>query len=276
MAMFARSSRRDEDLVAEKVTKYRMAVRRDTETHGNRDGGRKLTSSGLLLVAAHGFRRNWSCGPFWRLTGRRRNTPDPHSAVKANRGTTNDKAFELYRSGRDSGQNRSALGLHQATSNLEHAASTIDPNFALAHAALADAYAFDVNLWRKAEAAANEAIRLDAGLGQPYATIGFVRTFWEWKLTEAEIVFQTGNFAQPRLRDRPSVYSINLVLRRRVGASLAEMGAAPWKLEPASLAINADLCQVLYFAHKFDEALDQLPPNSRDGPRYHQRTCLSL
>jgi len=244
----------DEELVAEKVTKYRLAVRRDTETHGNRDGGRKLTSSGLLLVAAPVF-AVLVLGAILAFNRASADTPDPHSAVKANRGTTNDKAFELYRSGRDLWQNRSALGLHQATSNLEQAVQ-IDPNFALAHAALADAYAFDVNLWRKAEAAANEAIRLDAGLGQPYATIGFVRTFWEWKLTEAESYFKQAISLSPDYATGHQWYSINLVLRRRGGASLAEMGRA-LELEPASLAINADLCQVLYFSHKFDEALDQ-------------------
>jgi serine/threonine-protein kinase len=89
-----------------------------------------------------------------------------------------------YVKGRVLWDQRSAEALHESITHLEHAVAR-DPNFALAHAALADAYAFDTTKREFAKAEAEEAIRLDQTLGEPYASIGFVQMFWEWDLADA-------------------------------------------------------------------------------------------
>ncbi|MEO7659053.1 MAG: tetratricopeptide repeat protein, partial [Pyrinomonadaceae bacterium] len=167
---------------------------------------------------------------------------------------------------RDLWQNRSVDGLYHATLNFEQAIGR-DPDFALAHAALADAYAFDVKLWKKAEAAANEAIRLDPDLGQPHATIGFVRMFWEWNLREAEPHFQRAIALSPEYATAHQWYSINLAARTQGGPALAEMKRA-LELEPDSLAINADMCQILYFSRKYDQAIDQCLKTLETDPNF--------
>ena len=232
----------DEELTVERRTNYRVALKEVTETRRQWQ-----LPSYRVLIPATVVAALLVLGGIWAAN---RASTDLASGVSAaemheKRGTENAEAFELYQKGRALWQDRTPDGLHQATSYLEQAIAR-DPDFALAHAALADAYAFDVGLWKKAEAAANEAIRLDPNLGQPHATIGFIRTFWEWRLRDAESNFKRAIVLNPDYPTAHQWYSINLAARGVVGSGLAEMKRA-LELEPGSPAINADMCQMLYF-----------------------------
>ncbi|MBX7173584.1 MAG: winged helix-turn-helix domain-containing protein [Pyrinomonadaceae bacterium] len=169
--------------------------------------------------------------------------------------SSNPQAVENYVKGRSLWHQRSAEGLHQSIIHLESAVKA-DGNFALAHSALADAYAFDTTKRTLANQHADEAIRLDPTLGEPYATLGFMQMFWDWDLSKADEYFQNAVQLSPNYATAHQWYSLNLVTRRRGGAALAEMKRA-LELEPKSLAINADLCQIYYFLQKYDEALVQ-------------------
>jgi len=173
----------------------------------------------------------------------------------AKRGSPNLEAYENYVKGRALWHQRSAEGLHQSIIHLERAVK-YDTNFALAYSALADAYAFDSIKRKLAENYANEAIKLDPTLGEPHATIGFVRMFWDWRLSEAGQSFRKAVELSPDYATAHQWYAINLIANRLGGAALAEMKRAV-ELEPESLAINADLCQMYYFLQKYDEALTQ-------------------
>ncbi len=166
------------------------------------------------------------------------------------------EALELYRKGRELWQTRDGKDLHEATLLLEQAVQK-DPNLALAHAALADAYAFDYRNWKKAENTAREAIRLDANLGEPHATIGFVKMFWEWKIQEAENEFKLAVRLSPNYATAHQWYAINLHAFGNSGnAAFAEMKKA-LELKPDSVSINADMCQTFYFLRRYDEAIAQ-------------------
>ncbi len=167
----------------------------------------------------------------------------------------NADAAELLRQGRELWQDRSGESLHRATIMLEQAVEA-DPSRALAHAALADAYAFDGQNWTRAEAAATIAIRLDPTLGEPHATIGFIRMFWEWKLTEADSHFRKAIALSPDYATGHQWYSINLMAAGKGHQALAEMRRA-LELEPNSLPINADLCRTFYFNRRLDDAEEQ-------------------
>ncbi len=165
-------------------------------------------------------------------------------------------AFDLYQQGRTLWQTRNGEDLHSATLLLEQSVKQ-DPNFALAHAALADAYAFDYRNWPKAEATARTAIAIDPTLGEPHATIGFVKMFWEWKLTEAEKEFKQAVALSPNYATGHQWYAINLFATGSGGsAALVELKTA-LQLEPNSVSINADMCQTLYFLRHYDEAAAQ-------------------
>ncbi len=183
-------------------------------------------------------------------------------------GTKNTEAFEIYQRGRTLWQTRSGENLHEATSLLEEAVQK-DPQFALAHAALADCYAFDYRLWKQAEPATREAIRLDPKLGEPHATIGFVRMFWEWKLKEAESELKRAVQLSPNYATARQWYALNLLALGNAGsAGLVEMKKA-LELAPDSLSINADLCQTFYFLHRYTEAAAQCQKTLAMNPNFH-------
>lgn len=175
--------------------------------------------------------------------------------ASSNFAAADPEAVDLYNHGRALWQTRAADKLHEATGLLEQAVQK-DPEFALAHAALADAYAFDYANWKKAESAAREAIRLDPNIGEPHATIGFVRMFWEWRLREAEQEFKTAIAKSPEYAPTHQWYAVLLLAIVRQDAGYAEIKRA-LELEPDSLAINADLCQALYLLRRHDEAVAQ-------------------
>lgn len=205
----------------------------------------------ILLIVATGLGA-------WIWNGRRQSV---NAAA-----TPDQEALDLYNRGRALWQTRDAKDLHEATTLLEQAVNT-DPNFALAHAALADAYAFDYRLWNKAEASAREAIRLDPSLGEPHATIGFIRMFWEWKIADAEAGLKEAVRLSPNYATARQWYAFALHATGMAGAAaLVEMRKA-LELEPDSPSINADMCQTLYFLRRFDEAIAQCERTLELDPR---------
>ena len=180
--------------------------------------------------------------------------------------TTNAEAYQDYAKGRDLWWTRNAQDLHEATLLLEQAVKR-DPDFALGHAALADSYAFDYANWKRAESQADEAIRLDSSLGEPHATLGFIRMFWEWKLTDAEREFKQAVGLSPNYSTAHQWFALNLAATGHKDAALTEMKKA-LELEPDSLSINADMCQTLYFAHRYDEAIAQCGKTLEMNPKF--------
>jgi len=182
----------------------------------------------------------------------------PGSSLKtvlAKRSTTNAAAHEAYVRGRYHWNSRTAEGLHQSIAFFEQAI-TLDPNYALAVAGLADAYAFDYIQWRKAEPTARKALELDGALAQAHATIGFVRWFWLWDWAEADREFKLAVALNPDYATAHQWYAGYLASRYYLREAKAEVRRA-LELEPSSLSINADLAQVLYLTGDFDAAIQQ-------------------
>lgn len=162
------------------------------------------------------------------------------------------EAVDLYERGRELWKNRSAAGLHEATLLLERVVEK-DPNFALGYAALADAYAFDTGNWKKAEETAAHAIALDPNLGEPHASLGFVELFWKWNPAEAEQNFKRSVALSPEYATARQWYAIKLAIDGQFNEAIAEINRA-LELEPHSVAMNADFCQILYFVQRYGEA----------------------
>lgn len=176
-------------------------------------------------------------------------------SVLARQDTTSALAHKAYVQGRYHWNNRTAEGLHKSIGLFEQAI-THDPNFALAHAGLADAYAFDHLSWSKAETAARKALELDSALGQAHATIGFVRWLWLWDWAEADREFKLAIALSPDYAVAHQWYGGYLASRHYLREARSELQRA-LELDPFSLPINADLAQVLYFTGDFDGAIEQ-------------------
>ncbi len=241
-------------------TSVKLSVWEETVETGARSTSRLFFrfAVALVLVLIGAVALAW----FWGL---RDNHTDALSGAVA---AKNEDAFAAYQKGRALWQTRSGTDLHEATLLLEEAVR-LDANFALAHAALADAYSFDYRLWPQAEAEAQEAIRLDPSLGQPHATIGFVRMFWEWKLWEAEAEFKQAIGLSPEYATAHQWYALNLFALGAGGnAALVEMKRAH-EIEPDSLSISSDLCQAFYFLRQYDEAIAQCRQVLAANPNSH-------
>lgn len=167
----------------------------------------------------------------------------------------NPDAFQSYIRGRAYWNQRTSEGIFKSIALFEKAIAQ-DPEFALAYAGLADAYAFDLEHWRKAEEFANKALALDPTLGEAQATIGFVRMFWAWDMAEAEKHFKLAVMNSPDYATAHQWYSILLAITGGRGSeSEIEMQLA-LELDPTSSAINADMGQILYFMEEHDRAIE--------------------
>lgn len=113
----------------------------------------------------------------------------------ARRSPIDEMAQEAYVRGRAHWRARSAEGLALAVRYLEDAVRT-EPGFALAHAALADAYvvargygAIDLpwnEAYARARRAAERAIALEPTLGEAHAALAFVHYQADWDVVAAE------------------------------------------------------------------------------------------
>jgi tetratricopeptide (TPR) repeat protein len=193
-----------------------------------------------------------------------RATEPASAATSSSAASVDPEAHDLYRRGRQLWQDRSAAGLHQSILLLEQSVER-DPGFALAYAALADAYAFDARRWREAESVARRAIELDPKLGNPYASIGFVRLFWEWRTRDAEAEFRRAIAHSPDYATAHQWYAINLSVVGQFTEAHEEIKRAI-ELDPNSPAINADMCQMLYVLQRYDEAEAQCRKTLRLDP----------
>lgn len=225
--------------IVEKQTSYTLALRNNSFlTHSRLSGFAILTVLAIaVLTGAY----------FWMGVGTERNGANSMSAA-----TRNPAALDLYTRGRELWRNRSAGSLHEATLLLERAIEQ-DPDFALAHAALADAYAFDTGNWKRVEGTAQRAIELDPTLGEPHASIGFVHLFWKWDPAEAQRRFRRSIALSPEYATGHQWYATSLAIDGQFNEALSEIDRA-LELEPDSLAAQADRCQILYLVQRYDDA----------------------
>jgi len=171
------------------------------------------------------------------------------------RPTSNAEAYELYLKGLYLWNTRDGVNLYLSTQCFEQAIAK-DEKFALAYIGLANAYAFDLLHWRKAEETARKALALDSGLGEAHASIGFVKLFWQWDFAEAEREFKRALELSPRYPIAHQWYALWLAAQARKREAIAEMQQA-LELDPLSPSINADLAQMFYFKKDYDQAIEQ-------------------
>ena len=177
--------------------------------------------------------------------------------------TANPQAYELLLRGRFHRYKRTADDLKKAFEYFNHAIA-IDPNYALAHAYLAEIYrlvgttsAIDPReTTPKAEAAARRALALDESLAEAHYALAVIKQdAWDW--AEAERAFKRALELNPNLPVVHSGYAYFLSTQGRHGESLAAIKQAK-ELDPLALGINANLGYRLYFARQYDLAIEQL------------------
>jgi serine/threonine-protein kinase len=166
--------------------------------------------------------------------------------------STNLKAYAEFDRGQRLLDLRTAEGIYKATDALEWAVAA-DPRFAAAHALLADAYAFDIYHRPQAEAVARKAIGLDAKLGAPHASLGFVKMMWQGDVRGSSEELKMALRLSPGDATAHQWYADNLAMQGRIPEAIEEMKAAE-ALDPDSVPIHRDLAHMYYLARDFDAA----------------------
>jgi serine/threonine protein kinase/tetratricopeptide (TPR) repeat protein len=177
------------------------------------------------------------------------------------RATGNLAAYDLYLRGRNAWHQRPTTSLHQARRLLEQAIA-LDPDFALAHAALADVYTV-LPLWEdlppdqtypRAKAAALAALKLDSTLAAPFAALGDINAMYEWDWAAADRNFRRSLALDPNNANTHHWYNEDYLMPvGRLREAVAEARRAR-ELDPLSVLINGVYGQTLYRAGHLEEA----------------------
>ena len=145
-------------------------------------------------------------------------------------------------------------------------AITEDPNFALAYARLADAYALltfygkrkPKDTYDDAIRNANKALELDSQLAEAHTTLGRNKAFYEWDWAGAEREFIQATRLKPSYATAHHLYGEFLTAQGRFDEAIGEMQQA-LKHDRLSIVIGADYGgETLFYARRYDEAIEQL------------------
>lgn len=189
------------------------------------------------------------------------NLNQPQRDLILKRYTENFEAYQAYLRGRVfyAKGNADKENYTRAFAEYEQALQ-LDPEYALAHAGLADAYSRKANvsrgderkqLYEKAKAAALKSLALDENLAEANAALGWVNRIYEWKWEESEKHLKKAIELAPNEAQFRRNYIFILLTLGRTGEALEEAKKAV-ELDPAHSSIYA---MTLTSNRRFDEAI---------------------
>ncbi|HET9447469.1 MAG TPA: tetratricopeptide repeat protein [Steroidobacteraceae bacterium] len=184
------------------------------------------------------------------------------------RATQNAEAYDLYLRGRFWLSRRTGESIRKAIECFERAV-LLDPQYALAHASIAEAYAFlsiasaTVEAMPPREvvplalAAARRALGIDDRLSEAHAVLGHSALNFDWDWPAAEAHLQRAISLKPHNPHARQFYSMGLASLGRTAEALAELRIAR-EIDPTSVIIRANIGFTLYRARRFNEAVEEL------------------
>lgn len=189
--------------------------------------------------------------------------------------TENTEAYHLYLKGRYYTNKRTEEWIKKGIEYFQQAADT-DPNYALAYAGLADAYAFLASstggmppreTYPKAKAAALKALEIDDALAEAHTSLGFFHLMYDWNFAEAEREFKRAIKLNPGYANAHDGYGFLLKATGRNDEAIRASRQAK-KLDPLSLFTNVSLAWAYYFARDYERALEQVRKALEMEPRF--------
>lgn len=177
--------------------------------------------------------------------------------------TTNEEAYRYYWQGQSLAEKQNLTDAEKAIGYLERAVE-LDPNYALAYAALAGAHGTVAmsggdrrEHYIKQRAALDKALAIDEELPEAYARLGTMKMTQDWDFDGAERALQRALELDPDSALAHRDYAIFLNSMGRFDESLAEIRNA-LRLEPTSVLNNRLYGMILFYARRFNEATAQL------------------
>lgn len=200
----------------------------------------------------------------------------------ARRHVENPEAHDLYLQARYlwSTRNRDAL---ERSVVLFRQAIAKDPSYARAYAGLADSYivmatnsqqisvATAVPLVRDA---ALKALQLDPTLAEPHATLGLLKTKFEWDFAGAQEEFQRSIALNPGYATAHHWAGQDFTAMGQFEAADAELRKAQ-ELDPLSPMIFEGLFENYFYWHRFDDAIQTMRALQSRNPIEFEYTPLS-
>jgi serine/threonine protein kinase/Tfp pilus assembly protein PilF len=179
----------------------------------------------------------------------------------AKRHTQNAEAYQLYLKGRYFWNKRTPEGFQKAIPWFDEAARK-DPNYALAHAGLADCSTL-LNFYgvvqpkvtmSHAKSAVQKAIEADEALAEVHSSAAMVAFWYDWDWLRAEIEFERAIKLNPAYASAHEFYGWYLAAMGQDRA--VEEGLRAIDLDPLEPAVILALGKSYYFLRRFDEAID--------------------
>lgn len=178
--------------------------------------------------------------------------------------TSSNEAYQLYLKGRYHWARRTKDDLDKALDSYKRAID-LDPKFALAYAAIAEAY----NSMGKnpdvppkdciplAKAAAMRALEIDPMLPEAHSALGDSLAMYDWNWTESEREFKKSFELDPNISYTHVAYALSHVSATGNADSVLTEVERAAELEPLSLINNAVLTGAYLYDRKYDKALAQ-------------------
>jgi tetratricopeptide (TPR) repeat protein len=178
--------------------------------------------------------------------------------------TSSVEAYRAYLEGRFHWAQRSEDGLQRAVEKFTRAIE-LDPGFALAHAALADAHTTrgylgfipPVATFPVARPYALKALELDPSLAQAHAALGYIKFYFDWDWAGAREEFRKAIALDPADPTSRQWHAVYLLAAGHSEEAFREVQEAH-RLDPLSLAINTDIGFHHYYNGRYPEAVAQL------------------
>ena len=173
------------------------------------------------------------------------------------------EVYDTYLRGQFFLSERTPGSLQRAVVQFEKAV-TLDPNYALAYAGLADGYGllglYDVRPVKevipKAKEAALKAIQLDNTLAEAYTSLAWITWSFSWDWAGAEKLYQRAIQLAPGYAIARHFYALYLASMGRRKESLFEIKLAQSQ-DPLSPIINANVAWCFYLARDYESAIQQ-------------------
>ena len=191
------------------------------------------------------------------------------------RPTANLAAHNLYLQGRYHLSQRSEPGLLKALEFFEKALVE-DPQYALAHSGLADAYSLcnhygvmgPSDVWTKTASSAATAVMLDDDSGDAHASLAHVKSTQDWDWAGAEREFRRAISLNPRNATAHHWYATScLEPTGRLDEALDEMLVAQ-SLDPVSAIVARDVAAVHFYRRDFQTALERCDHTIELNPHF--------
>ena len=187
-------------------------------------------------------------------------SPEENSRIRKE--PTHDvQAYQLYLLGKHCLSRWTQEGIEQGIKHLEQAVAR-DPNYALAHAAIAHAYTENglgvagalppEEAFRRSRAAVARALEIDPGLAEAHAMLAFLRFICDYDWPGAEEEFKRAIELNPNSGDAYDLYGLMLSAMERYDEAL-EVQRRAHELDP--LTHRLDAVSTLLRAGRHDEAL---------------------